>query len=108
VIDEMLVEIFGEVALGRLGRSRRAQLLCRVFFGLLGAALSAGGAVYFVLRHDIAAANGAMRICMVAMFIFFGCFWLFNVALARQWRWPGAMFAVSFVSLFVTRIAFGP
>jgi hypothetical protein len=48
-----------------------------------------------------------MRLSMVGVFVFFGCFWLFNVAFARKWRWPGWLFALSFVMLFVTRILFG-
>jgi hypothetical protein len=32
---------------------------------------------------------------------------LFNVGMARPWRWPGICFVVSFVLMFVTRIAFG-
>lgn len=44
---------------------------------------------------------------MVAMFAFLAAFFLFNVALGRTWRWPGVLFAFSFVSLFVTRILFG-
>ena len=40
MLDDLLGHLVGEVAFGRLGRSRRAQLLCRLFFGLLGAAAS--------------------------------------------------------------------
>ena len=107
MIGEMLVEILGQATLGRIGHSRRAQVLLRLFFGLLGAVLSAGGAVYFLFRRDIAI-SVPFRAATVAMFGFFGCFWLFNVALARTWRWPAVMFAVSFVMLFVTRIVYGP
>ena len=44
MLDNLLGELFGEVVFGRLGKSRRAQLLVRVFFGLLGAALGIVGA----------------------------------------------------------------
>jgi len=44
------------------------------------------------------------RACMVLVFIGLGCFSLFNVALARRWRWPGVLFVASFVALFAARI----
>jgi len=37
MIDEFLVHIFGEAVFGRIGHSKRAQLLARLGFGLLGA-----------------------------------------------------------------------
>ena len=106
MIDDLLSELFGEVALRRAGRSRRAQLLARLFFGLLGAGLCAFGAVHFIVREDFTD-NTAMRASMVAVFVFLACFSLFNVALARTWRWPLRLFIVSFVALFVTRLLFG-
>ncbi len=105
VVDDILVEIFGRAVFGRLGESRRAQLLARVFFGLLGTVLCTAGAVHFV--RTVASRNTAMSMSMVAMFVFLAAFCLFNVALGRTWRWPGVLFVVSFVSLFVTRILFG-
>jgi hypothetical protein len=107
MIDEMLAEIFGEVAFGSLSKSRRAQLIARVFFGLLGTGLSVAGAVHFMLNND-EGRNAALRMNMVLMFVFLGCFCLFNIALARPWRWPGVLFVVSFVGLFVVRIVFSP
>jgi hypothetical protein len=107
MIDDILVQIFGEMTLGRLGHSRRAQLLFRLFFGLLGAGLGAFGAVYLA-REESAAVNRAMHASMVAVFVFLACFFLFNVALGRKWKWPGLGFVASFVAVFVTRIALGP
>lgn len=107
MLDDMLIEIFGEATLGRLTRSRRAQLLLRLFFGLLGAGLGAVGAVHFATKEGLTT-NLGMRLSMVGMLAFMGAFWLFNVAFARRWRWPGLMFVVSFVALFATRILFGP
>jgi uncharacterized membrane protein len=106
MIDDILAGVFGEVLLGRLSASRRAQLLARLFFGLLGAGLGVIGAVYFFQR--LASEHAAMAASMVAVFVFLACFFLFNVALGRTWRWPGVLFAISFVSLFAARILFGP
>jgi hypothetical protein len=106
VIDDILAGIFGEVVLGGRGASRRAQLLARLFFGLLGAALGVAGALHFLRQPDLTT-NTALRASIVSLFAGLACFFLFNVALARKWRWPGLLFVVSFVSLFVTRIAFG-
>lgn len=105
MIDEILVGLLGEAAFGRLGRSQRAQLLARLFFGLLGCALGIVGAVYMQQRQGIG--NAAMRGSMVAVFVFLACFCLFNVALARTWRWPGVLLIVSFIALVAVRILFG-
>lgn len=107
MIDDILAGIFGEVAFGRLGRSRRAQLVARLTFGLLGAMLAAAGAWHFALG-PLRGAGTAVRASAAALFLFLGCFSLFNVALARSWRWPGRLFLASLVALFVARIAFGP
>ena len=108
MIDEILAEIFGQAAFGRLTPSRRVQLLFRVFFGLLGAALGILGAVHFGFYRPDLTTNTALRLSMVATFVFLASFFLFNVGLARPWRWPGKLFVLSFVALFVTRILFGP
>ena len=107
MLDDLLAQIFGEAAFGRLGRSRRARLLARVFFGLLGAGLGVAGVVHFLLKTGLTN-NTAMHGSMVAMFVFLACFSLFNVVLARKWRWPGRLFIASFVALFLSRILLGP
>jgi len=102
MIDEFLAHIFGEAVFGRIGHSRRAQLLARLAFGLLGAGLAIAGAVHFA-RLD-AAMDAVMRASMVLVFIGLGCFSLFNVALARRWRWPGVLFVASLVALVGARL----
>jgi hypothetical protein len=106
MLDDLLGHVVSEAAFG-LGRSRRAQLLLRLFFGLLGAGLGAAGAAYFA-SHPPRQASGPMLSSIVALFVSLACFSLFNIGLARPWKWPGICFVVSFVSLFVTRILFGP
>jgi hypothetical protein len=107
VIDDLLGELFGEVVLGRLDRSRRAQLLARLFFGLVGALLGLAGTLHFAVgRREVT--NPVMQACVIALFMCLDCFSLFNVALGRRWRWPGICFALSFVGLFAARILFGP
>ena len=105
MVGEILAEIIGRALAGRVGEARRTQLVVRVFFGLLGTVLCTSGAVHFV--RTIAPRHTAMSMCMVAMFVFLAAFCLFNIALGRTWRWPGVLFAVSFVALFATRILFG-
>jgi hypothetical protein len=107
VIDDILAGLFGEVVFGRLSRSRRARLLLRLFFGILGTALGVAGAVHVGLA-DRYGAGVALRACGAALFVFLSAFFLFNVALGRPWRWPGRLFVLSLVLLFVARIAFGP
>jgi hypothetical protein len=105
MIDEMLVHIFGEAVFGRIGHSKRSQLIARLGFGVLGAGLAVVGAVYFA-RLD-AAMHAPTRACMVLVFAGLACLSLFNVALARKWRWPALLFAASFVALFALRIGLG-
>lgn len=106
MIDDMLVELFGQAAFGRLGKSRRAQLLVRPFFGIVGSFLGVAGAV-FIARRDDLGTNVAMRTSMIALFVFLSAFSLFNVALGRRWRWPGCLFVLSFVMIIATRLMFG-
>jgi hypothetical protein len=107
MIGDILAGLIGEAAFGRLGRSQRAQVVFRVGFGLLGASLGIAGAVHFARRPE-PITNLPMHASMLAVFVFFACFWLFNVAMLRRWRWPGVGFVVSFVALFATRIFLGP
>jgi hypothetical protein len=106
MIDDILAGLFGEVVFGRLSRSRRAQLLFRLFFGVLGTVLGVLGAAHVGL-DDRYGAGTALRATAAAMFLFLAAFFLFNVALGRAWRWPGRMFVLSLVGLFVVRIGFG-
>jgi hypothetical protein len=106
MLDDLLGELFGEFAIGRGTNSRRAQLLARMFFGMLGAGLGVAGAVHFARRPELTG-NAPMWISMIALFGFLSAFSLFNVGLGRAWRWPGVLFLVSVAALFVTRILFG-
>jgi hypothetical protein len=105
MLDGLIGEVIGRAVFGRLGRSQRAQVIARVFFGLLGGGLGALGAAQF-LRQPVTP-NVAFHGSVVLLFIFLSCFCLFNVALGQRWRWPGFGFLGSLVSMFVTRIAFG-
>lgn len=103
---EILTEILGEALSRRVPSSRRVELLARIAFGLLGTALGAAGAVHFIRQPDLTG-NKPMWLSMIAVFVFLAAFCLFNVSLARKWRWPGLLFIVSFGALFATRILFG-
>jgi hypothetical protein len=107
MLDDLVGQLVGEAMFGRLSRSRKAQLIVRLFFGLLGTALGVTGAMYFATRADLTA-NPALRAMMAGTFVFLACFSMFNVAFRRPWRWPGLLFIASFVAMFVVRIAFGP
>ena len=85
------------------GGPRRHQALCRVAVGLLGVALSAAGAV-----RCLGYGSGPFRAAAIAVFVGLGCVCLFNVALARAWKWPLVLFAMSLPALFVTRFVLGP
>lgn len=49
-----------------------------------------------------------IRLSFVALLLALACFWLFNGALLRRWRWPGIPFVASFVFLLLTRLLFAP
>ena len=106
MLDDVLAGLLGEAVFGRLRHTRRAELIARVFFGLLGTALGLVGALY--LPRTVETRNPFFLGSMIALFLFLSCFCLFNVALARPWRWPGLAFICSLVLIFVTRIAWGP
>lgn len=106
MLDEILLGLFGEAAFGRIGNSRRAQLLARLFFGVLGAGLGIVGAMVFAGRPDVGG-NAAMRLSMIAMFVCLASFSLFNIGLGRTWRWPGKLFVVSCAALILSRLLLG-
>ena len=106
MLDDLVGQIVGEAAFGRLGRSRRAQLLFRLFFGVLGSCLGIVGAVHFA--RTAATSNTALRASVIAMFLALACFSVCNVGLGRRWKWPSVAFVAAFVSMFVTRLALGP
>lgn len=106
MLDDLIGQLVGEAAFGRLDPSHRVKLIVRLFFGLLGAGLGAAGAIY-MLRTPPTTTNLPMLASMIAMFASLGAFFLFNVGMARAWKWPGLAFAASFVAMFVARIALG-
>jgi hypothetical protein len=85
-------------------KSKRAQTVIRVLFGLLGLLLSAAGA-WHMLGYD---ASVHFRLAAVVLFFFVGAFFLVTVILASKASWPWKGFLLSFVLLFVVRILFGP
>ena len=105
MIDDLVGHLLGEAAFGRLSRTRQAQLIARLFFGLIGAALGVAGALYMLRSPQTT--NVSFLLSTVALFVSMAAFWLFNVALGRRWKWPAVTFGLSFVLMFVTRIAFG-
>lgn len=86
-----------------LGRSKRVRTAFRLFFGLLGTALSGAGA-WLTLGYD---AGLPFRLAGVLLFVFLGAFFLVNVAFRRGASWPWKGFIAAFVLLFLVRIVFG-
>ena len=86
------------------GTSKRTEVVMRVFFGLMGVALSLAG-LYHIVGYD---AGWHFRLAAAAMLFFLACFCAFNITLLLKWQWPGRYFVVSFIGLFVVRILFGP
>ena len=107
MMDDLFADLFGDADLDELGKSRRAQRIVRWVVGLLGAGLLGYGTIRFAL-HAGPADNLAMRTGMAALLASLACCFLFNVALARMWRWPAAFAVLSLVALVVSRLAWGP
>jgi hypothetical protein len=103
LIGEILFELFGEAAFGRLSRSRKAQVVARIFFGLLGTGLGLAGAYHFLARAPMPA-HRLMHASMVSLFLFIAALSFFNVACKRPWRWPTLGAAVSFVILLAASL----
>ena len=106
MLDDLIGQIVGEAAFGRLNPSRRTQLLVRLFFGLLGASLCIVGALHVLLYPRTS--NALLTSMMTLLFAALAAFFLCNVAMARRWKWPGLACIAAFVSMFVVRIATGP
>lgn len=106
MIDDLLGALFEGATVENLSNSRRVQLLFRILFGLIGGGLGAVGAVHFGFNTELTE-NVAMRVCFAALFVFLGCFSLFNIALGRPWRWPGKLFLASLAAIFITRFLWG-
>jgi hypothetical protein len=87
-----------------IGKSRRAQWVVRVLFGLLGTGLAAAGA-WHMLSYE---ASLHFRLAGIALFVCMGALFLVNVTLLRRASWPWKGFVAAFVLLFVVRIVFGP
>jgi len=103
MFDDLLGELFGELALGRGRASRRAQLAARLFFGLLGAGLCGFGAVHLA-RQRLPAGLGEFHALSVLFLAAIGLFALCVVALGRPWRWPGRLVVWSFVAMILARL----
>jgi hypothetical protein len=102
-LDDVIGDLLADVGRRALPRSRRAQGCARVFFGLLMFGLGLVGA-WHTTGYD---ASLAFRLAGVALFLAMAAFGLFNVVLLRRWRWPGCLFVLAFVGLFVASILFG-
>jgi hypothetical protein len=107
MLSDFFSSLFEDASIEGRVRARRGRFIARICFGLLGFALCIAGAVHFTFKPGLTG-YVALRSSMVAVFVFFACFWLLNVALARSWRWPLKLFALSFVALFASRILLGP
>ena len=105
MLDDVLGEVAESVDLGP--GSKAGQRVVRLVFGLVGVVLSGAG-VYSVTLGGLHDAGLHFKLAAALVFLALGAFCLCNVALYRQWRWPGRLFVLSFVGLFLTRIFLGP
>jgi hypothetical protein len=101
MLDEIFEGILEGITLGE--PSKRAGNIIRILFGLMGTFLGFAGMVH-VMGYD---ASLHFRLAGAVLFFFLACLCCFNIMFLRRWKWPGLMFALSFVGLFVVRILFG-
>ena len=97
-------EGLGEFVLGGKPAPRTA-LVVRSFFGILGTALCAFGAVHLWRGDTIPGLP--LKVAAVGLMLALAAFFLCNVLLQRRWRWPLWMVALGLPLLFVVRIVFG-
>lgn len=105
MLDDLLESAVESVDLGP--SSKTGQRIVRVLCGALGLALSVAGA-YKMLALGTDGASTHFNLAASLIFFTLGAFCLFNVILARPWRWPWIAFLLSFVGLFLVRVIFGP
>ena len=105
MLGDLIAGLVEGYVASRIRPSWRWQLAARLFFGALGTGLSAAGAIVIAGRMDTA--NTPLRLSAILLFASMGAFCLFNIMLARRWRWPGLLFVVCFALVFMTRILFG-
>lgn len=86
---------------------RVSRTIFRSLFGLLGVTLSAIG-VHHVLTGGIEGISYHFKFMAALNFACLGSFCLFNVVLLRPYRWPGRLFVLSIVLLFLVRVVYGP
>ena len=98
-------DLFEEIDIGWRG-GRRAKIVLRLLFGLLGLGLGAAG-TWHMLMGDVEG-GPHLRTVAASMFAFLALFFALNVALLKPWRWPGLGFCASLVLLFAVRIVLGP
>lgn len=106
MLDDLLESLLGEAFVRSGPNSKRAQWIARIFFGLLGTGLCLAGAWHILFQYQ-GPGHPATLASMIAVFGFLAAFFLFNVALARTWRWPGWGFVFALVAIFVARILLG-
>ena len=85
--------------------SERWQIVIRVSFGAIGCVLALMGIITFGFQR--AEPSRPLRLTIVLLFISLAAFCFFNVILLQRWRWPGVLFAASFVAMFVARLFWG-
>jgi hypothetical protein len=103
VIDDLFEGLLDALFSGK-STSKRAEVVMRMLFGLMGVALSVVG-IYHMMGYD---AGWHFRLAAAAMLFFLACFCAFNITLLLKWRWPGKFFILSLIGLFLVRILFGP
>jgi len=103
MLDDLFEGLSGDFALGRGRASRRAQLVARLFFGLLGAGLCGLGAAVLA-RRELPPGLGEFHAMSVLFLASIGLFALFVVALGRSWRWPGRLVLASLLAMILARL----
>lgn len=83
----------------------RSQAVARIVFGALGTGLSAAGAVHLWVAGSIPGLP--LRVAASGFMLGLASLWLFNVMLAKPWRWPLWCVGLGLPLVFVVRIVFG-
>jgi hypothetical protein len=105
VIGEIFEQAVESIEVGP--SSKWGQTVVRIGFGLLGVLLCVAGAVH-VLVVGVEGARLHFNLAAASIFVSLSALCLFNITCLRAWRWPGRAFVLSFVTLFLVRIFFGP
>lgn len=106
MLDDILKDLLEDSLWSEKEASPRTARILRLAFGLLGAGLCLTGAIVTAVRRPTG--NVGMLAGIYGMYLSLAWFCLHTVILGRSPRRAAWLLGLSFATLFLARISFGP